>query len=53
MKVQNVDWKYKIWITAIVLGCIGLLSVFSYQAVRDMGNSIVIMTADEYQQSLK
>jgi len=34
----NMDWKYKAWISALVLMAVGVVLLLSYQAVIDSGN---------------
>ena len=35
---MKLDWKYKVWISVIVLAGIFTLFMFSIEAIQDMGN---------------
>lgn len=47
------DWKYKVYISFLVLACVGLLAYFTYLAIIEAGNSIVILPADQFAQSFR
>lgn len=53
MKIEQVSLKEKLFIGFLVLGCVALILVFSVGSIFDLGESIVVMSASEYQQSLK
>jgi hypothetical protein len=42
MKIQNLTWKDKVWVSGLLLASLFVLTMFSIQAVKDFSKDLVI-----------